>query len=121
MMRNTVTLIDDLASLTRENTEKVSAFKKLSDATLNLKKDSESWSILECIEHLNRFGQFYIPEIKQRIAHSKIGPSETFKSGLLGNYFAKSMLPKPDMKKMKSPKAMNPQNSKLSRDVLDTF
>src|SRR5699024_1433520 len=73
------------------------------------------------IEHLNRFGQFYIPEIKQRIAHSKIGPSETFKSGLLGNYFAKSMLPKPDMKKMKSPKAMNPQNSKLSRDVLDTF
>ncbi len=54
----------------------------------------KSWSILECLEHLNLYGDFYIPEIKNRIESSKTLPKENFKSRILGNYFAKSMLPK---------------------------
>ena len=114
-------LLEELTEMTRKNISAVMAFKKLSADELNRKSHPKSWSILECIEHLNRFGDFYIPEIKRAINQSKYDASEYFKSGFIGNRFAESMLPNSQMKKMKSPKAMNPINSNLNRQVLDKF
>ncbi len=112
-------LINDLIELTQENMNEVQSFKSLADEELNLKSSAESWSILECIEHLNRYGDFYIPEISKRIENSSIKKSPTFKSGFLGNYFANSMLPKEKLNKMKTFRSMNPNNSSLDRSVLD--
>lgn len=118
---NSETLINELIELTQKNLSDVQSFKSLTNNQLNLKPTPESWSILECIEHLNRYGNFYIPEISDRIKHSKFKTSPTFKTGILGNYFAKSMLPKEKLNKMKTFKSMNPINSLLDRQVLDTF
>ncbi len=112
-------LIKELVGLTQVNA--VQTFKELSDQQLNLKATDDSWSILECIEHLNRYGDFYIPEIQNRLDKSNHKASSAFKSGLLGNYFAKSMLPKVKLNKMKTFASMNPNNSVLHKDVLDTF
>ncbi|WP_109435315.1 DinB family protein [Aquimarina sp. AU119] len=114
-------LIQDLIERTRKNINEVEKFNQLSIEVLNWKKTSEYWSILECLEHLNLYGNFYIPEIKQQIAISKHHESENFKSGWLGNYFAKSMLPKEKLNKMKTFKSMNPAGSMLNKDVLSTF
>ncbi len=88
---------------------------------LNHKNTTESWSILECIEHLCLYGDYYLPEIEVRISKSKYSSDENFKSGILGNYFAKSMLPKEKIKKMKTFKDKNPVGSKLDKDTLDRF
>lgn len=114
-------LITDLIVLTKAHMNEVQSLKDLSDGQLNRKPDEKSWSILECIKHLNRYGDFYIPEIDRRIAHSKFSRSSVFKSGILGNYFAKSMLPREKLNKMNTFPSMNPNNSVLDRGTFDKF
>ena len=88
---------------------------------LKWRKDPESWSILECLEHLNLYGNFYIPEIESKIQNSKAKNETLFKSGFLGNYFAKSMLPQEKLNKMKTFKNKNPLNTKMDKKVIETF
>lgn len=115
-------LIEDLIERTKEQLNKAEQFKQLSLEQLNWKKKPESWSVLECIEHLNLYGDFYLPEIELQLTNSKhIQPAEFFKSGLFGNYFAKMMLPKEKVNKMKTFKDKNPAGSKLNIYTLDRF
>ena len=94
-------LIRDLVERTKDHLNRVQKFSDLSDEELNFKSSPERWSILECLEHLNRYGRFYIPEMQQRIDQSSHRPGD-FKTGWLGNYFANSMLPKDKLNKMKT-------------------
>jgi hypothetical protein len=91
--------------------------------SLNYKMSSEKWSVLECIEHLNLYGDFYLPEIERQILKSKPSPDSTFfHSGWIGNYFANLMKVKNGkMTKMKSPKDKNPANSALSTTSVERF
>lgn len=114
-------LIQDLLKLTQENLNSVIHFKNQPIEALNWKANAKSWSVLECIEHLNRYGYFYIPEITSKIKHSKYESATVFKSNWLGSYFSKSMLYKEDLNKMKTFKSMNPLNSKLDKLTLETF
>ena len=114
-------LINELVEITQQNMNDIQAFQSMTHQQLNLKASHDSWSILECIEHLNRYGDFYLPEIQSRLEKSMHTASSIFKSGILGNYFAKSMLPKEKLNKMKTFASMNPNNSVLDRSVLDTF
>ncbi len=97
------------------------ALESYSDAELNFRKSSESWSILECLEHMNLYGDFYLPEIQSAVEASKHQPEKVFKSGILGNYFANSMLPKEKLNKMKTFKDKNPLHSELDRSVVQRF
>lgn len=114
-------LINQLIEITKSNMNEVQSFKNFTNNELNTRISNKSWSILECIEHLNRYGDFYIPEITRQIEKSKRPKSTIFKSGILGNYFAKSMLPKEKLNKMKTFTSMNPINSSLDKSVLDKF
>lgn len=115
-------LIADLTNRTNKNIKAVQALKALPVDTLNQKADPKSWSALESIEHLNRYGNFYLPEIQKTfLTAAQVPVTTVFKSGLIGNYFAKSMRPKEKLNKMKTFPDMNPNGSNLSADVLDTF
>ncbi len=115
-------LIEDLNKRTREHIAKAKRYQQLELRKLNLKKTPEKWSLLECIEHLNRYGDFYLPEINRRIqSGKKAAQGAMFKSGWLGNYFAESMLPKEKLNKMKTFKSMNPAGSQLGMEVLEKF
>jgi len=114
-------LLQELLEMTQANIKAVETFKNETSAILNWKEHPESWSALECMEHLNRYGNFYIPEITQRINHAKHKSSEIFKSNWLGKYFSKSVSYQEHLNKMKTFKSMNPLNSKLDRDTIDTF
>lgn len=114
-------LIQDLIESTQININQAQKLHTLSIENLNWRAEKDSWSILECFEHLNLYGDFYIPEIKSRIENSKTVPEKNFKSGILGNYFAKSMLPKEKLNKMKTFKDKNPIDSTLYKTNIDRF
>ncbi|SMG30670.1 DinB family protein [Arenibacter troitsensis] len=114
-------LLKDLLERTQENKNKAESFTHLPLEILNWKSSPDSWSVLECLEHLNRYGDYYIPEIEKRIATSQHRSTEIFKSGWLGNYFAKTMLPQEKLNKMKTFKSMNPVGSELNMDTLKKF
>ena len=115
-------LIDDLLQKIHKATAKVKAFQQLSIDQLRYKKDNQ-WSILECLEHLNLYGDFYLVEIENRIIKNKNYPgSKVFHSGLLGNYFANLMEVKEGkVTKMRSPKDKNPANMNLTETTITRF
>tara|TARA_R110002049_G_scaffold304112_3_gene499102 strand:+ start:176 stop:703 length:528 start_codon:yes stop_codon:yes gene_type:complete len=114
-------LIADLINKTQKVITEVKQLQQLDLEKLNSRKSESSWSALECIEHLNRYGAFYIPEIRSVIQHQPISKIEEFKSGWLGNYFAQSILPKKKLNKMSTFKSMNPIGSEIDKLIITTF
>ena len=114
-------LISQLETYTKSHLEKAEKFSELSLEELTAKSSPEKWNVLECLEHLNIYGDFYILEMKQKMENSQLQNSSEFKSGLLGNYFAEMMLPKEKLKKMKTMKKTNPISKELDRNVIDQF
>lgn len=114
-------LIQTFLEQTKQILNQVEKLKNYDLQTLTWKENATSWSILECLEHLNLYGDFYLPEIENKIKNSKTSFDTEFKSGILGNYVAKSMLPKEKLNKMKTFKDKNPLNSNLNKTVIDKF
>jgi hypothetical protein len=122
MILKSEVLISELKTYTKRHIQFTKTLLNYSEQQLQYKQKKESWNILECLEHLNLYGNFYIPEIKKRISNSITRPSEFFKSGYLGNKFSLDMLPKENMKTMNTFKGKNPVNKKLnSEKVLQNF
>lgn len=114
-------LIAELIERTKQYLIKAEEFKSLEMDQLNWKAGQEIWSILECIEHLNLYGDFYLPEIDLRISRANHEAEADFRPGFLGDYFAKSMLPKEKLNKMKTFKSKNPNGSKLNKATITRF
>jgi hypothetical protein len=114
-------LISDLSQMTRQHISYAETLLQLPEEKLNYRTHPESWSALECLQHLNLYGDFYLPEITNRIINSTTKPAPVFKSGILGNYFANSMLPKEKLNKMKTFKDKNPLGSKLDKRTIEEF
>lgn len=121
MTISTENLINELIELTQEHLAFAESLLLKTDTELNKRLTNESWSVLECLKHLNFYGNFYLPEIKNRIETSTTKATTEFKSGWLGNYFAQSMLPKEKLNKMKAFKSMNPIHSSLSKNTVTVF
>ena len=116
-------LIEEMIAITEHSRNAAEKFKSLDNFHLNFKQNPPSWSILECIEHLNLYGDFYLPEIgKQLINQKNANKSTFFKSGILGNYFANLMkVQNGKIRKMKSPKDKDPSTSELNFTTIDRF
>lgn len=114
-------LIQSLIEQTRQIINQVEKLKESDLQTLTWKSSPTSWCILECLEHLNLYGDFYLPKMEDKIKNSTTISETSFTSGLLGGYFAKSMLPKEKLNKMKTFKDKNPLNSKLDKSVIEKF
>ncbi len=114
-------LTEELIEDCRQIMNKAELLKRKDLQYLSFRPSTEAWNILECIEHLNLYGDYYLPEIQSRIKKSQYKPEPYFKGGFWGNYFAKSMLPKTKMKKMKTFKDKNPIRKQLSPQVIDKF
>lgn len=114
-------LIQTLLEQTKQIINQAEKLKSYDLNKLTWKEDGISWSILECLEHLNLYGDFYLPQIESKIENSTTKTDIEFYSGILGNYFAKSMLPKEKLNKMKTFKDKNPLNANLDKTVIDKF
>lgn len=117
----TENLIQSLIEQTRQISNQVEKLKNYDLRTLSWKENSTSWSILECLEHLNLYGDFYLPAIESKIKNSTTKSEIKFTNGFLGGFFAKSMLPKEKLNKMKTFKDKNPLNANLNKAVVEKF
>jgi len=82
---------------------------------LNHKATVEQWSVLECMEHLNRYNRYYNDQLEMALA--KPSKAKKYRPGWLGNYFVKAL--GPDYQKpMKTKSHLNPTGSQLDKGVL---
>lgn len=114
-------LIEDLQKRTLQLLQEAQHLQKLPKEALNWKASPDSWSILECLEHLNLYGDFYLPTFREKISSSNYPAVPLFSSGLLGNYFATSMLPKEKLNKMKTFQDKNPAGNTLTIETVARF
>jgi hypothetical protein len=94
-------------------------FQNLPDSVLLRPAANGGWSIAQCLEHLNRYGNYYLPHIKNGLAAYAGPPSDTFKSSWPGSYFTKMM--QPGKGKMKTFNAYTPPPSLDAHVVVAEF
>jgi len=116
-------LIENLLIITKNSTETVQKLKELKIDEMNEKYAPNEWSILECIEHLNLYGSFYLPVIERAILSQKtVSNPRVFKSSIIGDYFVNLIKIRPDkVKKMSTAKNMNPFGRSLTITTIDRF
>lgn len=114
-------LISDLTDMTVEHLEFARELLQRPGKELNRKRHIKEWSALECLEHLNLYGDFYLPEMEQRISGATQSADTDFKPGFFGNYFADALYPSEKLNKMKTFKNKNPLNSDLDKSTIERF
>lgn len=95
-------------------------FLSLPPHVLNNKANAETWSILECFEHLNRYLRYYNPATAKRLVAGNGEFNVEVKSTWLGRKSIAAMHPS-NQKKQKTLKHMNPLNSSLDASVINEF
>ena len=101
-------LIDQLEQQVESHlSEVIKSFQNLSEKELLQPAVNGGWSIAQCLEHLNRYGNYYLPEIKKGLKQ-EFPANDKFKSSWLGNYFIKMMNPDSGKKKIKAFKEYSP-------------
>jgi len=96
-------------------------FVPLGEEMLNWKERPDRWSILECLEHLNKYSQFYNTELTKAIdsAQRESGTVES-KSTWLGRKFIRMMHPD-NSAKQKTFARMNPSQGTLDGTTIERF
>lgn len=116
-------LITTLLSITEKSISEAVYLKTLSSEQLNFKNHHHQWNALQCLEHLNLYGDFYLPKIEAQILTQKpVSGKLSFKAGMLGNYFANMIQVKGNkVKKYKAMKHMTAQGGLLNTLTIERF
>lgn len=81
--------------------EAILLFQNLKEEDLLCPSATGGWSIAQCLDHLNSYGHYYLPQIEKGLAKNNPYRS-TFKSSWLGAYFIRIMDPKTSKSKYKA-------------------
>lgn len=98
----------------------IQTFQNLPADTLLKPSATGGWSIAQCLEHLNSYGEFYLPKIQTALDNDRSPYSNRFKSGWFGAYFIEIMLPNSG-KKYKAFKKHVPKYDLDAAAVVSTF
>ena len=60
----TSVLLNDLKSITEFCIKESKRFLSKNEEKLNYKPNPETWSVLQCLDHLNQYAEYYIPEME---------------------------------------------------------
>lgn len=96
-------------------------FMDKSQSVLIRSSASGGWSILQCLDHLNSYGLYYLPKIESALGKSLRSDGEFYQSGWLGDYFTRIMSPETSKKKYKAFKGHIPSDILDSSVVLAEF
>ncbi|MCF2493350.1 MULTISPECIES: DinB family protein [Dyadobacter] len=100
---NKAELLRNLEDRVEEHiSEAIALFQNLSNADLNKPSPTGGWSIAQCLDHLNSYGDFYLPHIEKNLLHAADGNTSEFKSSWFGAYFTNMMDPETGKKKYKA-------------------
>ncbi|MBA4853128.1 DinB family protein [Emticicia sp. BO119] len=99
----------------------IHTFQNLNETALLQIPVSGGWSIAQCFEHLNSYGRYYLPQIKNALnKDTNKGLNSFFKGSWLGSYFTKMMRPS-NTKKYKAFKDHIPPMNLHAHAVLAEF
>jgi len=98
-------------------------FSSIEETTLSKHPAEGKWNVLECIEHLHRYNEYYLPQFRKSLSKSKLTSTDKMKRGSFGMKSAKSMLPSETgvRNPMKTFKSKNSLHSNVSKAVLAVF
>ncbi len=115
-------LIEELEIEIRNQMDQVmERFERASENVLQKPSASGGWSILQCLDHLNSYGFYYLPQITNALRKAKKSDKPVYRSGWLGDYFTKMMSPETGTKKFKAFKDHQPEEFPDSRIVISEF
>lgn len=81
----------------------IGQFQNMQEAQLLRAAKDGGWSIAQCLEHLNSYGHYYLPQIKKGLEKGGGNPpADTFNSSWLGSYFTRAMDPETGRKKIRA-------------------
>lgn len=105
----------------------VQQWQMINPAIFKQQPAAGAWSAMQCLGHLNTYGDYYLPALEKAISEAKQagkGASATFTPGWLGNYFTNLMMPNEQgvpSKKMKAPKNYTTTNEGNSDCTIAKF
>lgn len=123
----TTELIDQLDATLREQLERARTVRGMPADALLHRPAPDKWNALEIFEHLCLSSGIYLRGLEQVFdaKAERLPFNPAFNPGLLGGYFTKSMLPKPDgtiTNRMKTMRMFDPpRNHGASQESIDRF
>lgn len=121
---NTDELLDELIAMLLDSKVRVEQLREQNVEDLNWRPSAEKWTVLECLEHLNMYGDYYIPEIGTVIKKSRAqsGPKK-FKHTWWGDYLVNALAPKSKqaVKPLNAMEKLNPKGMKLGAETVERF
>lgn len=114
----------ELEAITNEIIDfSIANFKTLSKEELLNKPAPDKWSVGECLQHLVKYGEFYLTAMESSLSNSThSAPKETFNPGYFGNKFAEMLrYKKQGMKTMKSPNIESLSFTKVQENIIEVF
>lgn len=87
---------DALIQTLQQQTEQILSlaireWQMIPPARFSKQPSPQSWSAAQCLSHLNGYGLYYLPLLEKAVQYP--GRKHSFRSGWLGDYFAKTMEP----------------------------
>lgn len=124
---NAQDLINELQTSVRLHMARAQEIAALPVERLLHRSEPDKWNVLEVFEHMNLSSGIYVRGLEcafdAKAASHK--PNGVFHPGLLGNYFTKGMLPRPDgtiRNRMKTMRMFDPPRNKgASKASISSF
>ncbi|KAA6439129.1 DinB family protein [Dyadobacter flavalbus] len=101
--------------------ETIALFQNQPEELLNRPSETGGWSIAQCLDHLNSYGNYYLPLINKKLSAAKSDSESPFSGTWLGSYFVKMMEPGPAQKKYKAHKNHVPAAKLNAVQTIETF
>lgn len=117
-------LIDKLIGYTKGLKNSAVSHQNLPATVLNARPVSGGWNVLECYEHMNRFGKLYLGFAEDALLKA---PPESrdfhYRPGIVGGWSVRSMEPQEVGVKMpmKTWRSMDPKNNEIDAIVIRQF
>lgn len=97
-------------------------FQNLDENTLNQSAIDGGWSIAQCLEHLNTYGNYYLPLLKSEIAKCAApNTSGVYTTSLLGTYLISVTDPQKSTIKLKAAKRHQPLGNLPAHQIVADF
>lgn len=90
----TEVLLNELIEFVTQHREFAQQLQQRTDAELNYRQHPASWNVLECLEHLNLYGNFYLPEIEKVFMPVRLNQTKSLKVDGWGIILLKACCPK---------------------------
>ena len=121
-IRNKSLLLNELESRVEKHLkETIQIFQNLEEEVLIKDSINGGWSIAQCLEHLNYYGNYYLPLIENGIAVSKVANSNEVKFSRIGKFFIKVLEPESGKRKLKAFKSYSPPSISEPYPIIAEF